>query len=175
MSMSPDNPFDNPNSPGYAQAPPPAKKSSAKFWLIGCGVTGLLGVFVCCGGGLLMTQFGMSMLAAQFQNQLEGNPVIVEHIGEIESMNMSWGETMKAAQSGDGQELAFAINGSKGSGTILVVQDKSGDGSGIQSATLVLADGSRHPIELVPTAEEIDMDAFFDEGDVAVPQEFDAS
>lgn len=172
MSMSPNNPFDAGQPQAGFDQPAPAKKSSAKFWLIGCGVTGILGVLVCCGGSLLMTQFGLSVLAGEFQKQLDGNPVIVEHVGEIESLDMSWGETMKGAQNAEGgaEELAFTIKGTKGSGVVLIQQDKSGDGTGMESATLVMDDGTRHPIDLGfgNDSNEVDLDSMFDDGDVPV-------
>ncbi|TWU48432.1 cytochrome c oxidase assembly factor Coa1 family protein [Rubripirellula reticaptiva] len=174
MSMNPNNQFDaNPNAPGnsgsYGQAPP--KKSKAKFWLLGCGITGLVGILVCCGGSILMTQFGLSVLAGEFQKQLEGNPVIAEHIGDIDSFSMNWSDTIQAAQSADSgaEELAFAISGSKGSGKVMIQQDKSGDGTGMQSAVLVMDDGERYPIELAANpADDLNMDDIFDEGELPV-------
>lgn len=149
--MTPNNPFEsNPNARGasYGEAPP--KKSKAKFWLLGCGITGVLGFVVCCGGGVAVTQFGLTMLAGEFKKQLDGNPVIVEHIGDIESLEMSWSDTFAGAQNADGgaEELAFQIKGTKGSGVVMIQQDQSGDGTGMESATLVMEDGSRFPIDL---------------------------
>lgn len=171
--MNPNNPFEsNPNAPGNAGAvygDPPPKKSSAKFWLLGCGITGALGLLICCGGGTMMTKFGLTVLAGEFQKQLEGNPVIVEHIGDIESMDMSWSDTIAGAQNADGgaEELAFKIQGTKGSGVVMVQQDKAGDGTGMQSATLVMDDGSRFPIELGQgDGDSFDMDEIFDEGEI---------
>ncbi|TWU56548.1 hypothetical protein Poly51_24590 [Rubripirellula tenax] len=177
MSMNPNNPFDaNPNAPGnsaaYGQTPP--KKSNAKFWLLGCGLTGLIGMLVCCGGGLFVTQMGMSMMAGEFQKQLDGNPVIVEHIGDINSMSMSFSDTITAAQNADGgsEELAFTIEGTKGSGVVMIQQDKSGDGMTMSSATLVMADGQRYPIELAQSSgEEFNMDEMFDAGELPVQVE----
>lgn len=174
MSMNSDDPFEsNPNARGntaaYGQSPP--KKSKTKFWLLGCGITGLLGILVCCGGSILMTQFGLNVLAGEFQKQLDGNPVIVEHVGDIQSFSMSWGDTIKAAQNAEsnGEELAFAISGTKGSGRVLIQQDGSGDGTGMHSATLVMDDGQRYPIELTDdAAQDMDMDTMFDDGEIPV-------
>lgn len=172
VSMNTNNPFEsNPNAPGAPYGEPAPKKSNAKFWLLGCGITGVLGVVVCCGGGALMTQFGLSVLAGEFQKQLDGNPVIVEHIGEIESLDMSWADTVAGAQNAEGgaEELAFQIKGTKGSGVVMIQQDKSGDGTGMQSATLVMDDGSRFPIDLgMAGNEDIQMDDIFDQGELPV-------
>jgi hypothetical protein len=121
-----------------------------------------------------MTQFGLSMLADEFKSQLAGNPVIVEHVGDIESFDPDWSATIQEAQNsgekGDEAGFAFDIKGSKGSATVIVQQDKSGDGTGIQSATLVLPDGTRIPIEVSkgPSAVPdlgVDLDDLIDTGD----------
>ncbi|MFK8113312.1 MAG: cytochrome c oxidase assembly factor Coa1 family protein [Rubripirellula sp.] len=162
MSMAPNDPFENPNSPGASQQQPPQKKGG-KGCLIGCGIAGILGVLVCCGGGVFMAQFGVGMYAEIVQDQLADDPVMVENIGEIESITHSWSGTIAAAQEAEGGDspLSFDVQGSKGSGQLRVVQDKSGDGTGIKSAVLILEDGTRIPLELsqvgVSDLDDIDM------------------
>jgi hypothetical protein len=180
MSMSPNNPFeDRRDDQGDVQGPP-RRKSGGKGCLIGCSIAGVLGLLVCCGGGAMMIPFGISILTSDYQQQLAGNPVIVEHIGEIESLEMSWSATFEEAQKSDGQgsaaPIAFEVKGSKGSGTLLIQQDQSGGGGGIKSATLVLPDGTRHPIDVSQSPSAVD-DLDFDElsdlidsGDLAVPE-----
>ena len=64
MSMTPNNPFEDPqNDQGYVQSPPP--KKGGKGCLIGCAVAGLLGVLFCCGGGGYLAHYGVSMLAGE--------------------------------------------------------------------------------------------------------------
>jgi hypothetical protein len=122
-----------------------------------------------------MVQFGVSMLASEYQRQLTGNPVIVEHIGEIESVEPSWSATFREAQNAgqQGQETSFAfeIKGSKGSGTLLAEQDNRGGGTGLSTAILVMPDGTRHPINMAdgPSAVEdldVDFNDLIDTGDI---------
>lgn len=174
MSMSPNNPFEDPqNDQGYLQDQGnlPAKKSG-KGCLIGCGVVGLLGLVLCCGGGIFMVQFGVGALGDQLQTQIAGDPAIVEHIGGIESMEVSWGATIEEAQQGGEQDsgLVFEIKGDKGSGKLLIKEDKSG-GSDVGMATLILPDGTRIPIGLDSDGggiEDLDADLedMFDSGDI---------
>ncbi len=178
MSMNPNNPFDDhQNDQGYAQSP--TAKKGGKGCLLGCGIVGLLSVLVCCGGGALMTQFGLGVLASEYEQQLAGNPVIEEHIGEIESLDVSWTatfrEAQKAEEQGEESPFAFEIKGSKGSGTLLVRQDRAGDGTEIGSATLVMPDGSRHAVTIDRDEfedlenlklEDLDLDIEFDHGSV---------
>ncbi len=152
MSMSPNNPFEDPqNDQGYLQdqgSGQTPKTKSGKGCLIGCGIAGILGLLLCCGGGVFMVQFGVSALADQLERQIAGDPAIVEHIGDIESLEVNWSATIEEAQKTGDQDsgLIFEIKGSKGSGQFLVKQDKGGEG--IDMATLILPDGTRIPVNL---------------------------
>lgn len=165
MSSNPNDPFaGNPNSPnqmgnGPMAGGPPQKKSKGKlFWLLGClGGIGVLGL-ICCGGMFATMQFGMGMLATQFQTQIEDSPVIAEHIGDIESFSMSFSALMENAQNqdpGGAPELPFEIIGSKGSGTVFIEQGSGGGGDEavIRSARLVTSDGQTFPIEVAAIDE----------------------
>ena len=166
MSNNPNNPFDD-NQPGqgYAQNVTPQKKSNVWLWVLGTiGVLGVVGALVCCGGGYFAYQAGTGMMAEIFKEQLSGNPVIEEHIGTIESMSMNLGATSANAEKSPGS-IAFDIGGSKGSGTILIQQQPGADGQpGIGSAELILADGSRHAIDIAESPAVIDDDFKIDLG-----------
>lgn len=182
MSNNPNDPFDgNPNSPnqmggGPMMGGPPPKKSKGKmFWLLGClGGMGVLGL-ICCGGMFATMQFGMGMLATQFQTQIENDPVIVEQIGDIESFSMSFSALMENAQNqdpGGTPELPFEIVGSKGSGTVFIEQGAGGgDTAVIRSARLVTADGKTIPLEIeAPDEPSLEFDPdMFDAGDTLEP------
>jgi hypothetical protein len=179
MSNDPNDPFaGNPNSPnqmgnGPMAGGPPSKKSKGKmFWLLGClGGMGVLGL-VCCGGMFMTMQFGMGMLATQFQTQIEDNPVIVEQIGDIESFSMSFSALVENAQNqdpGGTPELPFEIVGSKGSGTVFIQQGAGGgDNAVIRSARLVTSDGESIPLEIeAPDESSLEFDAdMIEAGDV---------
>lgn len=175
MSMSPNNPFEDPqNDQGYLQDQGSAqtpKSKNAKGCLIGCGIAGILGLVLCCGGGVFLAQFGVSALADQIEGQIASDPAIVEHIGDIESFEVNWSATIEEAQKTGDQDsgLIFEIKGSEGSGQFLVKQDKGGEG--IDAATLILSDGTRIPINLGSGAREleemdIELNDFIDTGDV---------
>ncbi len=162
MSNQSQDPFGaNPNSPQHtsaqqgapyqAVAGPPAKKSKGPlFWVLGClGAMVLMGL-VCCGGMVGVTHFGMTQVAQQIQTQVEDDAVIVEQIGEIESLSMSWSETMANAQNqgGNAGEMAFEITGSKGAGTLYITNGQAGGDGPVTEARLVTSDGQSHSLEL---------------------------
>lgn len=171
MSMSPNNPFDNPqNDPGfgYDQVGTPTQSKSGKGCLIGCGVVGLLGLVLCCGGGVFLVNFGVGQLGKQLTIQIKNNPAVVENVGEIESLEVNWGGTVEEAQqSGESDSgLIFDIKGSKGSAKLMIKDD----GGGAGNATLILQDGTRIPIDFEgpsanPDAMDLDLDDI-DTGDI---------
>ena len=182
MSMNPNDPFQqDPNQvqmqgqmQGQVPGRPPTR--SGRGCLLGCGAAAILMVFVCCGGSVLLTRFGVGVIGAEFERQLAGDPVIEEQIGEIESMDWSFSGTIQEAQNAERQggqtPLVFDVEGSKGDGQIVVVQDRgSGDGIGMESATLITSDGTRIPLNVGFDDEaefelEMDLEGLIDEGDV---------
>ena len=147
-TMNPNDPFAETASDQPSGAAPAAKKTSS--------------LVVCCGG----IYFLLNFLTDSYQQQLAGNPVIEEHLGEIESMQMNLTKTAEAAENADGETFAFDVNGSVASGTVLIRQDPSGDGTGIASAELILQDGSRYPIPLEGGAPEVDTEFEIDMGEL---------
>ena len=178
MSISPNDSFDSDFSAGAggqaAQAPPPKSK---KGCLIAVVVAFLILFLVCCGGGGAVFYFGTSALGQVVIVQVENDPAIVEHIGEVESCSLDFGATAKAAESaeqaGDQTPIAFEIKGSKGEGTLLLMQE-AGNQEAFNSGTLILPNDKRIPLESLgkPDASidlDLDMDIgdFIDEGDLS--------
>ena len=199
MSMSPNNPFDKnspsnsehhpPNSEHHPPEQKPANAKSRNGCLIAVVVVLLLSVLVCCGGGVALYYFGSEAISELVRSEVENDPAILEHIGEIESFELDISDTAAAGQAaeqpGDPSPIAFQIQGSKGEGQLLVMPDDTQNG-GFGSATLILSDGRRIPVDMMGVTEDIDLDMdldvgdLFDEGDAtlgaeATPVESDAS
>ncbi|WP_372725529.1 hypothetical protein [Novipirellula sp.] len=169
MSMSPNDPFEtNPNSRFAGQQPPPPQSNTWK-WVIGIilGVC-VVGGLVCCGGAYFMFRMGQGMMADMITQEVAANPVIQEHIGEIQSAELNLAATGEAGQNEPGT-LAFDIVGSKGSGVLEIKQDPSNNGNGIsiRSAELVMPDGTRYEVisdlesfeDQIDTGFEMDADS----------------
>ncbi len=168
MSTNSNDPFDNPNAnvnqsvgqPTYGQddfVQPPPKKSGNGL-LIGCGLAGLFGLLLCCGGFGMLSYFGLGVVGDVIQAEVENSPTIIENIGEIESMSLNLaatGEEAQGIQPGQSAPMVFDVVGTKGDGKIVVQQSRTGQG--IDSAVLVLPSGERLPIELSSgSADELD-------------------
>lgn len=136
--------YQSPYQPApYAPVPPtqpPQKSGSSMFWLlIGLGVVGGGVLLVCCGGAASVFVFGTRVMGKQVAEALRDNPVIREHIGEIQSCDVDF--TASAAQEGQ-DTMVFNVKGSKGSGTLIADTDSSDpDSETVRSAKLRLPDG----------------------------------
>lgn len=170
MSINSNDPFDNPNAnqgqvqPTYGQddfSQSPAKKSRKGLW-IGCGLVALLVPLLCCGGIGMIGYYGLDVMGDMVRAEVENSPTVIEHFGEIESMSLDFSATAEEAQNiqpGQGSPMVFDVQGSKGSGQIIIQQ--SGGGQGIDAAVLVTSSGERYPIELAsgPASELEDIEA----------------
>ncbi|TWT79380.1 hypothetical protein CA13_07800 [Planctomycetes bacterium CA13] len=146
MSMNSDNPFQS--SRNNTTEPQP-KKRNVWVWVLGTlGVLGVVGALVCCGGSYFMFQFGQNMMGDQIKKQVGDDPIIVEHIGEIESAKMSFTETASAADGQKPDPIAFDVVGDKGSAVLVIRPDNNAPGQpfSFRSAELILPDGSRHQL-----------------------------
>lgn len=122
---------------------PAALRRGNKTVLIVLGTLGGVGLFgvLCCGGLML---FGFGQFEEQVQAQLQGNPVIEEHIGTITSCDLDLG---KSGEIEDPEIFVFHIQGTKGSGTVQVrsVTNAQGDNE-VQGGQLRMADGTVHDL-----------------------------
>jgi hypothetical protein len=170
MSNRPDNPFQQ-GGPGTMYADRQPKKSGSNVWLWVLGIVGgliVIGALVCCGVGYFGYQAATNMLAEAFKGQLQGNPVIVEHVGEIESLKLNLTKTQEQAQSSNGM-MAFDLVGAKGSATLLIRQSQGGDGMGIDEAVLLMPDGTKHDIPITAFGDDFGVEMGDDAGDGSQP------
>jgi hypothetical protein len=130
----------------------------------GLGCLGLLLVLVCAGFGW----FGLKMVKDQAQVALQQNPVIQEHIGEIESIEMNViAAGAQGGAAGGGGAFVFDLVGSKGSGQAAVELDTTA-GVALRRGTLTIAGET---FELVAEGE---LPALPPEEDPPLPDEPDS-
>jgi hypothetical protein len=157
MSTQPNDLFNDSPTDSYPAAP----KKSRSGCLIGCGVASVLMLLVCCGGGYWLFQFVSGEMSRELERRLAGNPVMQEHIGELESVRLDFMETsqqsQQAQQEGKRGVLVFTVEGSKGNGQLHVNQDESNQPD-FSTATLVLPDGTRLPVDASVESDDIDLD-----------------
>lgn len=87
--------------------------------VLACG-----GVSTCVFGGIWVASWGMDLLADEVKGQLASNPVVLEHVGEIEDIEISF--TGSGAESHE-EMLVFELVGTK-SDAVLTVRSVTVDG-----------------------------------------------
>lgn len=160
MSMAPNNPFEQPPDDSHFGRPYPQQRgSNVWLWVLAAvGSIFLIGMVVCCGAGYFLVDAGKKMIADGAAQELRDNPIVQEHIGEIDEIEIDFGEVISNAQDQDEDDLSitfvFRVKGSKGSGKILMRQD-DGD-EAIASAQLVMDDGTQYELPLEENTEFMD-------------------
>ena len=138
--------FDQPAKPNPFAAPPPGgqgpKKSRAWLWiLLGAGGMGLLVCCGCAGFGWYAIGLGFTEMEKDVQNRFSNDPVVLEHVGTIESVKGDFKASINTSQErGGDQVFVFHVVGSKGKGDIIGNKPKQG-GISIRNPKLVLPDG----------------------------------
>ena len=125
--------------------PQPPKKSSGIGWIFGCLGCAFLGA-ICVALGLFgITYFGFGVLAEQVGESVSDNPVVLEHLGGIQSIKLDW---MASMADPDPDLFVYQIEGSKGSGEIRVHSTSSDDGMSehVTWGVLRTSDGSTYDL-----------------------------
>jgi hypothetical protein len=136
-------------APSLATAPRLRRGAIRPILLVLLGAAGAF-IVLCCGGGMLLLHIGMGEFARQVQVDLNTNPVIQSHIGEVESCKVKYGASLME----EGEDVyVFHVRGTKGSGTVTaecVTIDE--DTEQVVSGTLVLSSGET--VDLFPDSTD---------------------
>lgn len=140
------NPEDRSPAEAYQTptGPAPANRSSKSWiWVLGLVAVILIGgLVICCGVVFWGYTTGASQLADQVQADIADHPAIQEHIGDIESLELSLQESAKLGEQG---RVVLPIKGSKGEGIIIGSQVPGGQS--LDDLVLETPDGERYPLE----------------------------
>ena len=123
---------------GYPPPTPPPKNPRRRLVWVLVGV-GALVAALSCAGVVGLGFWGFNVIEVEIRNHVRDDPVVVQHIGEIESFEVNLTESAAVK---DDDTFVYHVKGSKGSGVLTVrhVTDDNGD-EVIQSAELRLPDG----------------------------------
>jgi hypothetical protein len=133
---------------GPPQPPPRRSSSGCWIWAIVAGAGFLL--LMCCGGGALLVGFGLQIVTTEIEDLLSGNPILQEHIGEVQSFEMDWSRSFADE---DDDTFIYQVQGTKGEGRVTVKHITGEDGNEvILSAQLRLPSGET--IDLMPGQDQ---------------------
>ena len=138
--------------PGPWDAPPPQPPSGSPFLrvVVIIGLLLVIGVGACGACAFLGWRYAAGMIGDQVAESLRDNPVVAEHIGEIQSVKL---DLMASGAEPEPEVFVFEVVGSRGRGR-LIVQTATIDleTEEVLSGRLELEDGSVH--DLFPDGRE---------------------
>lgn len=142
---------------GYQPSSPPGNSGGrVLLWVFGIiGLISCLAAIACCGVVYFSIHTVRTELAKQVQRQVGTSSEIAEHIGEIESMDLSFQAMGDPANAG---KMVFEIRGPRGSGQ-LVIDPTRMESDPNNAFVLILEDGRRIPlvdVESDPDAAPVD-------------------
>jgi hypothetical protein len=124
----------------YVGAAPRPRQGSAWPWVLGA-LAVLLALFIA--SLVALFYWGVSMFTAEARTALQRDPVIVEHIGTIRTLEA---DIIASGEEEGADDFVFAIEGDKGSGKVLARLVTEDDGEVLHGGTLTLADGRELPL-----------------------------
>ncbi len=142
--------------PTFAPPPPveatpiePGRSSKKGLYgLLGCGGCAVLGIAVVVFGSFLLVWFGLGIFVDQVKTDLKENPVIVEHLGMIEDLEV---DIMGSLAAPGEEEYVFRARGSKGQGEITAeCVTRDADTEEVVSGTLQMSDGEIYDLFPLP-------------------------
>lgn len=122
--------------------PQPTSGSRVLLWVLGIFATlTLLLLTICCGVALYGFRIFQNEVSRGITEQVRKSPEIVEHIGEIEQVDLTFSE-LSTEEAGT---MVLHVRGTKGSGK-LSVNPTLVDGEPEKAYVLILEDGQRIPL-----------------------------
>ncbi|QDT63394.1 hypothetical protein [Calycomorphotria hydatis] len=104
--------------------------------ILGVLVLGGVAVVACCGG---LVFFGINTIGEELVVEIEDDPAILEHIGDVEEVSFHWNDSI------NNEAPTFTLKGSKGDGKIVLAGEDMQNPDGI---TLVLDSGDEFELDL---------------------------
>ncbi len=152
MSFDP-NPTNNPYS-ASTQPIAPKKSNVLMYVLLGVGAVLVLGCCGCAGamywGGDAAMKAAMNVMGEQLKPSLQADPVVQEHVGDIQKLSMNFGastvETQKAQKGGGQQRMVFDIEGSKGKGQVTGNVNQGSNPPRLSNGELKMSSGQSYPL-----------------------------
>lgn len=146
------------SDPRFAPGPtdlPPGKRgglSGGCLLALILGVLGFTGMVVCGGALGYLMKVGFDQLAAEVRAEFANHPVLVERLGEIQSVETDF---LGSIANEDDEEFVYRLRGTQGSGMLIVVQTTLSDGTeAYHRVTLRLPSGEEIEIPTTSPPEE---------------------
>jgi hypothetical protein len=118
--------------------------------MMGCGGCAVIAVLALFFGGWAMVRLGLDVFASDVESELRDNPVIIEHIGRIEELEVDLTASLSTDENDD---FVFTVRGTKGSGLVHATCITRDDGTeAVTAGTIQLESGET--LGLFPGSDE---------------------
>ncbi|WP_417747487.1 cytochrome c oxidase assembly factor Coa1 family protein [Rosistilla oblonga] len=145
-------------TPEDAFSPEPPKSRTAIKIIIAVVLIGL-GI-ICCG---CLGMIAVSWMAyGDSVETIKGNRVVQQNLGDVTTAEIDLQATGELAESGGQQQLVYRVEGTNGSGKVIVATGPAG----LELKTLILEDGTE--IDLQVQDERIPMEFEIDSGELEI-------
>lgn len=147
-TSDPLNPYASLGGPGTTQ--PPKRGPNVLLWVLGIG--GGVVLLLCCGcigAGYFGFTGVMGFMEGMVRSQFKDDPVIVEHIGEIQTVKTNFtatGEEKQRNPQPGRNVLVFDVTGTKGSGQIVGTQVQAPQQDLVLENARLRKDGKEYPL-----------------------------
>jgi len=142
----------------------------------GCLISILVVGVLMIGGSIGGYYWVKGLMEDQAELAVQDDPVLEEHIGTIQEIDLNWG-AMGSAEENQGEKkdksrpfFVFDLVGSKGSGRLTIAMEKGGEkGMTFSDGSLTMDDGKRYTLETTKSAPKQDPPDAESEKDEAGP------
>lgn len=140
----------NPYAPS-TQPVAPKKSNVLLYVLLSIGGVLLLGCCGCAGFAYFAYNTGVKQVAQSVRPQLQADPAVQEHIGNLNSAEVDVGaafsELKKDPDKHRGRSMAIRVKGDKAEGIVLGRLDQTGPNSArMADAVLIMPNGDTHSL-----------------------------
>jgi hypothetical protein len=120
-----------------------------KVLVIGCSGCAVVFILAMVFGGWALMKLGLGVFSDEVESELRSNPVIIEHVGRIEEVELD----LSASVAEEGSEdFIFRVSGTKGSGLVTATCVTNADGmEEVVAGTIQLESGET--LDLFPEGE----------------------
>ena len=108
--------------PGHNNSAP--RRAKRGCCILAIVATGFMAVLFCVGCVLILV-FAMQMVTAETEDQLSENPILIEHIGNVESFELDWARSFSHDED---DTFIYDVKGTEGVGRVTVRQITNDDG-----------------------------------------------
>jgi hypothetical protein len=137
----------NPYAPSSTPPTAPKKSNVLTYVLIGVGAVVLLSCCGCVAAMFGLGRFGLNVMAQGVRPTVQNDPVVKEHIGDLQKISTNFMESSEETGKHGNQankRFVFDVEGSKGKGKVVGTVIQNGADFRLEDSELRMPSGETH-------------------------------